>query len=112
MYAYNSLDGNAHSSFCHNCKTPKPAAAGGCCVMSTNIRKKTQVFRHAVNRYTKFDPTLPRIDSIPCPKAECKSNASGEDHAERDIVYKRYDDNNMEYLYICVLCDTVWTTHS
>ena len=30
---------------------------------------------------------------------------------EKDIVYLRYDDTNMKYIYLCVNCDNSWTTH-
>jgi hypothetical protein len=26
------------------------------------------------------------------------------------VIYIRYDDDNMKYLYMCVTCDTVWKT--
>ena len=29
---------------------------------------------------------------------------------ETDIIYMRYDDVNMKYLYLCVDCDMVWKT--
>jgi len=29
---------------------------------------------------------------------------------ETDIIYMRYDDTNMKYLYLCVDCDMVWKT--
>ena len=39
----------------------------------------------------------------------CKTNTeTNKDPAE--VIYMRYDDDNMKYLYICVTCDTVWKT--
>ena len=29
---------------------------------------------------------------------------------EREIIYIRYDDKNMKYVYLCPECDHVWKT--
>jgi hypothetical protein len=28
----------------------------------------------------------------------------------REVIYIRYDDINMKYVYLCVHCDTTWRT--
>ena len=58
-----------------------------------------------INKYTKLDPTLPRIDHIPCPNTECVTNTKD---ASREIIYIRYDDINIKYMYLCSTCDYVW----
>ena len=58
-----------------------------------------------VNKYTKLDPTLPRIDRIPCPNAACDTN---DKQTPRQIIYIRYDDINIKYMYLCHTCDRVW----
>jgi rubrerythrin len=152
-----------------------------------------------VNEYTKYDPTLPRINSIKCPNQECESNtmsggggsgsgtgadagkikikkaattkslkkyvdsanksaaeamesakesekilkaieeeeaAEAQEEAQaqakktssslaenevvnysndatkskREVMYIRYDDINMKYVYVCVYCNTTWKT--
>lgn len=75
------------------------------CVSKTQIKKSQQSFNHIINKYTKLDPTLPRIDNILCPNHTCVTN-TGE--KEREIIYIRYDDVNMKYVYLCSDCDTVW----
>lgn len=59
-----------------------------------------------VNEYTKYDPTLPHLSSIKCPNQECKSNVR--DDVQQDVVYLRYDDKNMKYMYLCCHCDKNW----
>lgn len=75
------------------------------CVSKTYIKKSEQSFNHIINKYTKFDPTLPRINNILCPNPDCTTNRDGK---EREIIYIRYDDVNMKYVYLCSDCDTVW----
>jgi DNA-directed RNA polymerase subunit M/transcription elongation factor TFIIS len=59
----------------------------------------------AINDYTKRDPTLPHLKTIPCPNAECPTQA---DPATRDILYVKTDAKNLKYQYCCMVCDTQW----
>ena len=54
-----------------------------------------------INEYTKLDPTLPRVSNIKCPNDNCED--------ETEVIYVRYDDINMKFVYICSECDTIWT---
>jgi DNA-directed RNA polymerase subunit M/transcription elongation factor TFIIS len=76
----------------------------------TQIKKGEQKFNHIINEYTKLDPTLPRINTVECPNEQCKTNHSNkEGNKEKpEVIYMRYDDDNMKYLYMCVECDYVW----
>ena len=75
------------------------------CVSKTNLTKTEQTFNHIINKYTKYDPTLPRINKILCPNTDCATNSKD---VEREIIYIRYDDINMKYVYLCSTCDNVW----
>jgi DNA-directed RNA polymerase subunit M/transcription elongation factor TFIIS len=77
------------------------------CVSKLQIKKNEQSFNHMINKYTKLDPTLPRINTILCPNPECETNTK---NVEREIIYIRYDETNMKYVYVCSTCDTVWKT--
>ena len=72
-------------------------------------KKETQNFNHIINKYTKLDPTLPRIYNVKCPNIGCRTNAE-HDKAPTEVIYIRYDDINMKYLYMCTECDTTWKT--
>jgi aspartate carbamoyltransferase regulatory subunit len=74
-------------------------------VSKLQIKKSEQSFNHIINKYTKLDPTLPRINTILCPNTDCETNTKNK---EREIIYIRYDDMNMKYVYLCSCCDTVW----
>lgn len=99
-------------------------------VSHTQLKKNKASFKHIVNRYTRLDPTLPRITTIPCPNSECPSNidksskttrnagaAVDDDDGteniepqEREIIYIRYDNEDMKYVYLCAICDHTFTT--
>ena len=76
-------------------------------VLKNQLKKSEQEFSHIINKYTKLDPTLPRISNILCPNMDCATN---KDKEQREILYIRYDNINMKYVYLCSTCDTVWKT--
>ena len=61
--------------------------------------------KHSINKYTKFDPTLPITDNIPCPNASCPSNNNS---AKNKILFIKFDEDNIKFLYLCSNCDHSW----
>ena len=113
-------DPNKITYYCRNCKHQDTTISEeGICVLNTQFKKGEQNFNHIVNKYTKLDPTLPRIYNILCPNPECKTNKesaeSSSDAKDKkppaEIIYIRYDDDNLKFVYLCVECDTVWKTN-
>jgi len=70
------------------------------------LDKKNTSYRNTINKYTKLDPTLPRINNILCPNKDCCTNVK--DNEEKEVIYFRYNETDMKYLYLCCKCDTVW----
>lgn len=58
-----------------------------------------------VNKNIKYDPTIPHIKNMNCPNSECVSNKTTK---EPDIIYYRYNEEDIKYVYMCVYCDTMW----
>ena len=134
------VDSNILIYYCRNCgHEDTTLSAESICVSDTQFRRSEQNFTHIVNEFTKHDPTLPRINTIKCPNHECISNtasmagggggasstsskkeektaldASDKDDNNnnngREVIYIRYDDVNMKYVYLCVHCNTTWKT--
>jgi len=59
------------------------------------------------NKFINYDSTLPHISNqnIKCPNDECPSVKRSE---KSDIIYIKYDKNNMKYIYSCNLCGQKW----
>lgn len=92
--------------YCRKCGNEDSLlATENICVSKIQIKKSEQSFSHIINKYTKFDNTLPRINNILCPNSDCITN---KDNKEREIIYIRYDDTNMKYVYLCCDCDKTW----
>ena len=103
-------DSNKMVYYCRNCgNTDENTMNDSICVLKTHLQKGEQTFNHIVNKYTKFDPTLPRIYNVKCPNVNCISN--NDEKIKPEVIYMRYDDTNMKYIYICTLCDTNWKTN-
>ena len=104
----NENDSNKLEYYCRNCGNQDDTlSTDTVTILKVQLKKSEQEFSHIINKYTKLDPTLPRVNNILCPNAECKTNT---EEKEREIIYIRYDDTNMKYVYLCCSCDTVWKT--
>ena len=149
-------DPNSIVYYCRNCgHENKNITLDSVTISRTNFKSSKQKYNSIINKYTKMDPTLPRINTIKCPNQACKSNEGrehGEGHKEtprprpesrkskasspeesspeeaevmdvgvieeqgggaptdREIIYLRYDDVNMNFVYLCPVCDSVWNT--
>ena len=129
MYYISITAENELQYYCRNCgHVDDTIASENICVSKVNVKHTTtpQTFSQVVNKYTKLDPTLPRINTIRCPNDECPSNrksggagagaggggAEVEDKKEKksEVIYLRYDDTNLKYVYLCAKCDKVWNT--
>lgn len=91
--------------YCRNCGNEDNATNVDNLTISSASLKNSSSHLTYINKYTKLDPTLPRIKEILCPNKECLTNTK---NSPREIIYIRYDDINMKYMYLCSTCDTVW----
>jgi len=115
-----ATDTNKLTYYCRHCgHVDEDLATDGICVLDTQFKTGEQKFNHIINPYTKLDPTLPRIYNVKCPNGTCKSNGDKEADKNSDkesekvpteVIYIRYDDKHLKYLYICTQCDHVWKT--
>lgn len=142
-------DPNSIVYYCRNCgHENKNISLNSVTISKTSFKNTRQKYNSILNKYTKLDPTLPRINTIKCPNQSCKSNHGGIDEPaaavaavgavevgskkkvdatkatsavveapvgvasenKREIIYLRYDDINMNFVYLCATCDTVWNT--
>ena len=100
---------NKLSYYCRNCgNRDENLGSENTTILKTKIKLDNKVYSHIINKYTKNDVTLPRINTIKCPNQECPSNKK---EKENEVIYIRYDNENMKYIYLCVNCDTTWKTN-
>ena len=106
MYYIRISDDNSNKLiyYCRNCgNEDHTLTVDNVNISSIQVKNEAQL--NSINKYTKLDPTLPRIKEILCPNADCSTNTKG---TPREIIYIRYDDINIKYAYLCSTCDIVW----
>jgi DNA-directed RNA polymerase subunit M/transcription elongation factor TFIIS len=102
---YLSVEDSVKKFVCHKCGNTEDIEED-CTLSITFCNKPNQSIQNTVNQYTKLDPAAPRISYLKCPKESCVNH---QEHVEdREIVYVRYDNIHLKYIYICPKCDTIW----
>ena len=111
MYYHKLEDNNCNKLvyYCRNCGN-NDHDLKDICVLKDTFNKTDNKYNVSINKYTKLDPTLPRINSIKCPNESCSSNEEDFDILNREVIYIRHDHTNMKYLYLCSHCDYTWNT--
>jgi len=106
-YLYLQVEGEEQNLFrvCRSCGYKEEDVKGGL-VMETTVRAHaTEGYKILLNEYTRQDPRLPRLKTIPCPEPACDSNHG---KAPSDVIYIKHDAVNMLYMYICDVCGFTW----
>jgi hypothetical protein len=76
-------------------------------IMESDYSTKNVNYGMHLNKFIKFDPTIPRVNNILCKNKEC-SKPSDKDNVTLII---KYDTVNLKYLYSCYYCDHFWTNN-
>jgi len=106
-------DNNELNYYCRNCgNNDSLLNQDNICVSKTQINNNTQKLNLFINKYTKLDPSLPRTNSIKCPNEKCTTNGTDSVDTDREVIFIRYDDTNMKYIYLCCNCDYSWKTNT
>ena len=141
MYYIRLTETNDIVYYCRNCGHEDDTITIDNIVVSQTSLHSVGSSVNIVNKYTKLDPTLPRISTIQCPNSECPCNrnhnptqyadrsaivgseeeeeeeeagqavqAADTDAVPREVIYLRYDDIQLKYIYLCAVCNTIWNT--
>ena len=109
--------GNSANSLIYYCRKcgheNNVLTSSNICVSKVYIKRAEQQFNHSINSYTKNDPTLPRSSTIKCPSCNSSNDAASSSSkaiVNPEVIYIRYDDAHMKYVYLCTKCDTTWKT--
>jgi DNA-directed RNA polymerase subunit RPC12/RpoP len=90
--------------YCRQCGQIENNIQNNISVSKTVIKQNEQKFSHIINKYTKLDPTLPRINTLDCPNKECPSV---KDPPLQEAIFIQ-DPVTIKLTYICVNCNTEW----
>ena len=87
---------------CRSCPYEEPITKENPVVYDHDLRQDTSV-QYTLNKYLKYDPTLPRFTNLVCPNKECPTRGK-----ESDIVGIKLDPTAVLWFYQCAVCDTTW----
>ena len=73
-------------------------------ILDDNKIEDSTRYSHFINKFLKYDPTLPRVNNIVCVNEKCSKDKD----ASNEVIYLKYDHANMQYLYYCCHCDHFW----
>jgi aspartate carbamoyltransferase regulatory subunit len=82
-----------------------PKSSKEALILETVFATGQKQMQTALNEYTKLDPTIPHLKTIPCPNSTCPSQA---DATMRDILYIKTDAKNLKFQYCCMVCNEQW----
>lgn len=108
MYYLRLSEANSNKliHYCRNCDNEETITNNETiCITNNQLLQNDEKYKYIINKYTKLDPSLPRTNTIKCPNQNCSSN---KENTNREIIYLRYDDNNVKYIYICSSCNFSW----
>jgi DNA-directed RNA polymerase subunit M/transcription elongation factor TFIIS len=100
----NQIDNSNLVYYCRNCGDENEIDDSATNIMKTIINGNDDIYVNVVNKYTKFDNTIPRVKEIVCPNTSCISH----EDQNKDVLLIRHDEKNMKYIYLCGICDHVW----
>ena len=72
----------------------------------TDTKYEDDFHRQYLSPHIVYDPTLPHTDAIPCTNKSCPRP----DEKPSDVIYVKYDNVAMKFLYYCTYCGRFWTT--
>lgn len=108
-YLYLNIEEQTCIRLCRACGYTEKEEKGSL-ISETLVKERTsEGYKILLNEFTRQDSTLPHLKTMKCPRDDCKSNGGG---AEKDVIFIKYDAENLKYLYICNVCGEYWRTRT
>ena len=107
MYLYSNEENNALYLGCKVCGRKKDFIENKCIYSSEFNMDLSETMNQ--NEYLANDNTLPNIQgnqNIKCPNQEC---ISIKEEKPSNVMYIKYDQENLKFMYICKYCNQKWT---
>jgi DNA-directed RNA polymerase subunit M/transcription elongation factor TFIIS len=101
---YFRVDGETTlTKYCKNCNFSKSDDYndGSVILIDNKVEDHEAFLAQFKSKYILHDPTLPRVKNIKCTNPECTAK-------ENEVIYIKYDQKEMKYLYHCVHCRHFW----
>lgn len=106
---YINVDAEKHlTEYCKNCNFQKKTDDSTSKIIIDSIYNSDEVnYSLHLNKFTKFDKTIPILNNIICNNTNCTKKTSD----DNKIMIIKYDNTNLKYIYLCCHCDNFWTNN-
>jgi len=108
MYYIKQQEDNSLIYFCKNCGSTKNIDEGNDKskkISHTEHDKSTAKYSQYLNPNIIYDKTIPHVNNIIC----CNEKCTKKESEDNDVMYIKFDEVNIRYLYHCVHCKHFWT---
>ena len=107
MYYIKENDENKLIFYCKNCGSHKEIedTSEAKQISTKNYDGGNEKYIKFINPNIVYDNTIPHVNNIDCPNSKCTKL----DSDENNVVYIKYDNENIQYLYCCSFCKYFWT---
>lgn len=110
MYYIKQLEDQSMVNYCKNCNSQKSFESSDQSqksrkILTNNFEMSTSSYKQYLNENIVYDTTIPHVNNIQC----INSNCTKTNDEENDIMYIKYDKQNVKHLYYCVHCKHFWT---
>lgn len=108
MYYIKEDDENNIIFYCKNCSAvkaiddvyePKKIAVN-------NQDGSNEKYTKYINPNIVYDNTIPHVNNIECPNTYCTKSKE----MNNDVLYIKYDNEKIKYIYCCNYCKYFWTS--
>ena len=101
------IDDKDLTYYCKNCGWIKDHDSKDIdnCIYSKNYTNEKISYKWMINKDLCHDPTLPKVNNILCPNDDCPTHKDG---TPKEVIYLKYDKDNLKYLYMCCVCHHSW----
>ena len=107
MYYIKETDTKELIYYCKNCGCEKEIKESQTSkkIISNDYDSINSKYIQYVNKNIMYDNTIPHVNNVMCTNEQCTKK----DDQDNDIMYIKYDINNINYLYFCTYCNHFWT---
>jgi DNA-directed RNA polymerase subunit M/transcription elongation factor TFIIS len=96
--------GHSLKHYCKFCKFSQEAEKGAKSMLisdKNHFNASENAYKNYMTPFIRYDTTLPRVNNIKCVNGKC-------DAPQNEVIYIKYDSENMKYLYHCCHCGHFW----
>lgn len=91
---------------CKSCGSSSEMGKEQCAtaMFTSDYGDNQMAYKHYMTPHIRHDPTLPHAKDIDCINPNCTKKPN----EIRDVIYIKYDRDNLKYLYNCMYCKEFW----